>query len=88
LWGNDILQSVTRKENEVAKYTTQLLVDVEVGYDLLPAQENLPEQVDINSIKVHSLATNGRVRKISVLGALDESAIINLEDEILEALGS
>lgn len=72
----------------MAKYTTQLLVDVEVGYDLLPAQENLPEQVDINSIKVHSLATNGRVRKISVLGALDESAIINLEDEILEALGS
>ena len=68
-----------------AKHSTQMLVDVEIGYDLLPAQENLPEQVDITYVNIHTLGSNGKLRKVNVLGALDESAIINLEDEILES---
>lgn len=70
------------------KFETQLLVDVEVGYDLLPAQENLPDQVDITYVNVHTKDTKkGKIRKVNILGALDESALINLEDEILEASG-
>lgn len=67
------------------KFETQLLVDVEVGYDLLPAQENLPDQVDITYVNVHTKDAKGKIRKVNILGALDESALINLEDEILEA---
>lgn len=69
-----------------AKYSTQMLLDVEIGYDLLPAQENLPDQVDITYVNVHTKDAKGKLRKVNVLGALDESALINLEDEILEAL--
>lgn len=69
-----------------AKYATQMLLDVEIGYDLLPAQENLPDQVDITYVNVTTTDSRGKPRKVNVLGALDESALINLEDEILEAL--
>lgn len=71
-----------------AKYSTQMLLDVEIGYDLLPAQENLPDQVDITYVNVHTKDARGRTRKVNILGALDESALINIEDEILEALES
>lgn len=69
------------------KLSMQLLLDVEVEYDLLPAQENLPEQVDVKKVVV--ITTNDeKPRKVNVLGALDESALVNLEDDILEAHGS
>lgn len=66
--------------------STQLLLDVDVGYDFLPAQENLPDQVDIKFVNVRTVGANGKPRKVNVLGALDESALISLEDDILEAL--
>jgi len=66
--------------------STQLLLDVDVGYDFLPAQENLPDQVDIKFVNVRTVGANGKTRKVNVLGALDESALINLEDDILQAL--
>ena len=68
------------------KHQTQMYLDVEVSYDILPAQENLPNQVDIKQVIVHTIGHKGKARKINILGALDESALINLEDEILEAL--
>jgi hypothetical protein len=68
------------------KSELQLLLDVEVGYDLLPAQENLPEQIDVKYISVLTKGKKGKGRKVNVLGALDESALINLEDEILEEI--
>jgi hypothetical protein len=67
------------------KYQTQLLLDVEVGYDVLPAQEGLPTQVDITYVNVLT-QSKGKIRKVNVLNALDESALVNLEDEILENL--
>lgn len=68
------------------KHETQLLLDVEVGYDLLPAQENLPDQIDIKYINVVTQDKAGKPRRVNVLSNLDESALINLEDEILESL--
>jgi hypothetical protein len=68
------------------KHESQLLLDVEVGYDLLPAQENLPDQIDIKYINVVTQDKTGKPRRVNVLGSLDESALINLEDEILEGL--
>lgn len=68
------------------KSELQLLLDVEVGYDLLPAQENLPEQIDVKYVNVLTKGKKGKGRKVNVLGALDESALINLEDEILEEI--
>lgn len=68
-----------------AKHETQLLLDVEVSYDILPAQENLPEQIEVTQVIVHTTDQKGKTRKINVLGALDESALINLEDEIQES---
>lgn len=68
------------------KHETQLLLDVEVGYDLLPAQENLPDQIDIKYINVVTQDKTGKTRRVNILSNLDESALINLEDEILEGL--
>lgn len=72
-------------KHRTQKISLQLLLDAEVEYDLLPAQENLPDQVDVKSVLI-TTTNNGKTRKVNVLGALDESALINLEDEILEAL--
>jgi hypothetical protein len=68
------------------KHESQLLLDVEVGYDLLPAQENLPDQIDIKYINVVTQDKTGKTRRVNILSNLDESALINLEDEILEGL--
>lgn len=70
--------------SKMNKYQTQILIDVEVSYDFLPAQQNLPNQVDIQQVVVQSIGHKGNVRKINIVGALDESALINLEDDVLE----
>lgn len=72
-------------KHRTQKLSLQLLLDAEVEYDLLPAQENLPDQVDVKSVLI-ATTNNGKTRKVNVLGALDESALISLEDDILEAL--
>jgi len=56
-------------------------------YDLLPPEGELPLQVDIQAVYV-SLATPNpeKFRRVNLLGALSESEIINLEDEILLTL--
>jgi|AntAceMinimDraft_5_1070358.scaffolds.fasta_scaffold01652_12 hypothetical protein len=63
--------------------STQLNLDVHVKYDILPADGDLPTQIDITAVYV-LLATDkpNKSRKVNVLNALSESEIINLEDEI------
>jgi hypothetical protein len=48
------------------KHESQLLLDVEVGYDLLPAQENLPDQIDIKYINVVTQDKTGKTRRVNV----------------------
>lgn len=67
--------------------STQITFDVVMRYDLLPPEGELPLQVDIQAVYV-SLATPNpeKFRRVNLLGALSESEIINLEDEILLTL--
>jgi hypothetical protein len=68
-------------------FETQTLLSLHVRYDVLPAENDLPTQIDITDayVLVHSTKAK-RPRKVRVLGALSESDIINLEDEIQESL--
>jgi len=63
--------------------STQLNLNVHVKYEILPADDDLPTQIDITAVYV-LLGTNkaNKSRKVNVLSALSESEIINLEDEI------
>jgi hypothetical protein len=68
-------------------FETQQLFDIQVLYDILPEEGDLPQQVDITSVAINVInPTTGKVRKVQVLGALSESDVINLEDEIQENL--
>ncbi len=57
-------------------------------YVVLPPEEELPLQIDIQAVYV-TLATPNpeKFRRVNVLNALSESEIINLEDEILTRIG-
>jgi hypothetical protein len=59
---------------------TQLTLDVVVQYAIEPAENGFPEQVDIT--KVQPIGGSGR-NSANLLRFMDESQIINLEDEIL-----
>jgi hypothetical protein len=59
---------------------TQVILDVEVHYTIEPAENGFPEQIDI--VKVYAKGEAGK-NGANLLRVLDESQIINLEDEIL-----
>lgn len=65
-----------------------LTIPVKVEYELLPHMlvdgQLLPEQVDILQVLVEIPDTNGKIRKVNLLNALDESTIISLEDDLLD----
>jgi hypothetical protein len=65
--------------------STQITLDVVMQYDILPEENDLPLQIDITAVYL-LLATKNpeKFRRINILGALSESALINLEDEIQE----
>lgn len=51
---------------------------------MLPAVHGLPEQVEITSVLMDVVGPSGKARRIELLHSLDESAIMQLEDEILD----
>tara|TARA_R100000988_G_C3947604_1_gene139425 strand:- start:386 stop:568 length:183 start_codon:yes stop_codon:yes gene_type:complete len=57
---------------------------IEVKYEVLPAEHGLPLQIDILSIKVEVMSNKKRKRKVELLHTLNESEIMQLEDEISE----
>jgi hypothetical protein len=61
-------------------YTTQVTLDVVVTYTVIPASDGFPEQLDIT--KVNAIADPGK-KAANLLRFMDESQVINLEDEIL-----
>jgi hypothetical protein len=50
----------------------------------MPAEHGLPEQIDILSVTIEVRGKNGRTRKVELIHTLDESEILQLEDETNE----
>tara|TARA_R110001583_G_scaffold19829_8_gene77043 strand:+ start:779 stop:1021 length:243 start_codon:yes stop_codon:yes gene_type:complete len=70
----------------ILKTSLTLTFPVDVEYETLAEepQHGLPEQTDLLSVTFVLKGKTGRKRKIDVLQLLDESEVINLEDEINE----
>lgn len=57
-------------------------------YEVLPQEEDLPLQIDIQAIYLTLTSNNlKKSRRINILNAISESELINLEDEILNHTG-
>jgi len=70
-------------------FESQTLFDIHVRYSVLPQDPDfdLPQQIDITDAYILVLGPRAtKPRRVRVLGALSESALINLEDEIQETL--
>ena len=68
-------------------HKTQLTLDVEVEYRVLPPDGEIPRQIDITGVFTSLVNTDAnRARRSNILHSLTESEIINLEDEIEEEL--
>jgi hypothetical protein len=66
-------------------HKTQLTLDVEVEYRILPPEGDLPQQIDITGVfPLLSSTESSRVRRSNILHSMTESELINLEDEIEE----
>ena len=67
--------------------TSYLTSEVEIKYTILPADDlhNLPEQVEILGVYITTISKTGSPRKVDVIGSLGESALMALEDEIIES---
>ena len=59
-----------------------LMLPIEVKFERLPEEDGSPEQIDIISVVVAVRGKNKKRRKVELLFTLDESEIMQLEDEI------
>lgn len=67
--------------------TSYLTSEVEIKYAILPADDlyNLPEQVEILGVYITTISKAGSPRKVDIIGSLGESALMALEDEVIES---
>jgi hypothetical protein len=70
------------KGTRVSSSILSLIAGVE--YEVMPAEHGLPEQIDILSVSIELKGKNGRKRKVELIHTLEESEILQLEDEINE----
>ena len=70
------------KGTRVSSSILSLIVGVK--YEVMPAEHGLPEQIDILSVSIEVKGKNGRKRKVELINTLEESEILQLEDEINE----
>jgi hypothetical protein len=70
------------KSTRVSSSILSLTAGIE--YEVMPAEHGLPEQIDILSVTIEVKGKNGRTRKVELIHTLDESEILQLEDEINE----
>jgi hypothetical protein len=61
-----------------------LPLPISVEYAVLPALYGLPEQIEITSVGLDVVGPSGKTRRVELLHSLDESTILQLEDEIEE----
>ncbi len=65
-------------------HETTIGVNVEVEYDILPPEPpDLPLQIDVTGVYLIISGGKAKPRRVNIMGALSESDIIGLEDEIL-----
>ena len=66
---------------------SSLTSEVEIKYAILPADDlyNLPEQVEILGVYITTISKTGSPRKVDIIGSLGESALMALEDEVIES---
>jgi hypothetical protein len=64
----------------------ELLLEVDVEWNVLPQEEMFPEELDIVGVYVTlKHPTSGAAyRKVNIVKALSEGEIINLEDQLWE----
>jgi hypothetical protein len=67
-----------------ASKKTLLSLTAEIEYSVLPALYGLPEQIEITSVLLDVVGPSGKTRRVELLHSLDESTILQLEDEIEE----
>jgi hypothetical protein len=67
-----------------ASKTTSLSLTAAIEYVVLPALYGLPEQIEITSVGLDVVGPSGKTRRVELLHSLDESTILQLEDEIEE----
>lgn len=68
------------KSTKVNSLTLNLPIEVE--FERLAEEDGFPEQIDITSVVLKVRGKNKRRRKVELLFTLDESEIMQLEDEI------
>jgi len=59
-----------------------LVLPIEVKFERLPEEDGFPEQIEITSVVVAVRGKNKKRRKVELLFTLDESEIMQLEDDI------
>jgi len=64
--------------------TKSLSLTLAIEYARLPALHGLPEQIEITSVGLDVVGPTGKTRRVELLHSLDESTILQLEDEIEE----
>ena len=71
----------------IATLTSYLTSEVEIKYAILPVDDlyNLPEQVEILGVYITTITKTGSPRKVDIIGSLGESALMALEDEVIES---
>lgn len=76
------------RSSKTSYQSTQLNLDAILQYEVLPPEDDLPIQIDIQAVYLTLSTSNPeKFRRINILNALSESEIINLEDEILTHIG-
>lgn len=67
------------------QHQTNLNLDVEVDFDIIPPLDgpDIPLQVDIIGVYLRVASSQNKSRRVNILGALSESEVIAIEDEIL-----
>ena len=67
--------------------TKYLTCEVDISYEEMPADflYNLPEQIEILGVYITVKTKSGAQRKVDILGSIGESALIALEDDVLES---
>ena len=66
----------------ILKTSLTLTLPVEVEYEKLKEEHGLPEQIDLIAVNITLVGKTRRKRKVDILQLLNETEVIDLEDDI------
>ena len=70
------------KVKNILKTSLTLTLPVEVEYEKLKEEHGLPEQIDLIAVNITLVGKTRRKRKVDILQLLNETEVIDLEDDI------